>query len=84
MAHRSMMEMEHSDWIQLSGPYFAVRTAQMDLSQNALLCFGLISFELCFEKKLNGNKLVRAETGARKYVLGQQRKSTDNDSLSPN
>ena len=24
MAHRSIMEMEHSDWI-LSGPYFAVR-----------------------------------------------------------
>ena len=35
MAHRSMMEMEHSDWI-LSGPYFAVRTAQMNRSRHAL------------------------------------------------
>ena len=47
MAHRSVMEMEHSDWI-LSGPYFAVRTAQMDRSRHALFCFGLICFKLCY------------------------------------
>ena len=39
MAHQSMIEIEHCDWI-LSGPYFAVRTAQMDHSRNALFCFG--------------------------------------------
>ena len=47
MAHRSMMEMEHSDWI-LSGPYFQVRTAHMDHSLHALFCFGPISFKLCY------------------------------------
>ena len=46
MAHRSMMEMEHSDWI-LSGSYFAVwtnrSTAQMERSRYALFCFELIT-----------------------------------------
>ena len=47
MAHQSMIEIEHSDWI-LSGPYFAVWTAQMDRSHHTLFCFGLICFKLCY------------------------------------
>ena len=43
MAHRSMMEMEHSDWI-LSGPYFAVWTAHI----TSLFCFELICLKLCY------------------------------------
>ena len=47
MAHQSMMEVDHSDWI-LSGPYFAVWTAQMDHSCHPLFCFGVICFKLCY------------------------------------
>ena len=65
MAHRSMMEMEHSDWF-LSRSHFSIRTgrwtAQMDRSRHALFCFELICFKSCVAsskkvsllKKLNG------------------------------
>ena len=88
IAHRSMMEMEHSDWY-LSGPYFPVRTAQMDRSRHALFFFGLIvsncvtSSKKVFVLRKNRvkwkKKLVQAEIGAKKYVLGLQRKSTSNE-----
>ena len=81
-----MMEMEHSDWI-LSGPYSVVRTTQMGRSRYALFCFGLICFKNCVAsskkvsllKKSNGKKFVWAETEARKYMLGQQKKSPSNE-----
>ena len=55
MAHRFMTEMEHSDWY-LSGPYFPVRTAQMDRSRHAMFIFGLIvSIVFSLAAKSSGN-----------------------------
>ena len=84
-----MMEMEHSDWF-LSGPYFAVWTsrwtAKMDRSRH--ICFVLLWTINLFKKlcciiqkgfsleKVEWKELARAEIETRKYVLGQQKKST--------
>ena len=81
VAQRSMIEMEHSDCYLrtiISSP-----ETQMDRSRHALFFFGLIVSNCVTSSKkvskVKWKKFGRAEIGARKYVLGQQRKSTNNE-----
>ena len=80
-----MMKMEHSDLI-LSGPYFTVRTAKMDRSRHAVLLWTNLFKQIVLHRpkrflfrKSWMEKRVRAEIETRKYVLGQQKKSTSNE-----